>query len=327
MNIYYHPQYNINLGLLNYLHPFDGRKFSKVFKAIKSLDSVNIKQPGSLVSQEVIDDFVDALQRRLLHKKRYILQALEIPYIPLLPFSMIDKRILLPMRWGVAGTIEATKDALKGNNAWNLSGGYHHATPRDSEGFCIYNDIGIALQEALAVGLIGGADKILIVDIDAHHGNGNAYTFMDNPNVTILDIYNNDVYPQNNFTKERVNINVPLAAGTEGAQYHKALKSALDKLEGDYRIAYVVAGTDVLASDPLGRLGLSIPECVERDKLVYEKLQSLSIPTVFVGGGGYSSESAQAIIESIKCLHCLEEPESTRASGIHSSSGFQFVPE
>jgi len=138
-----------------------------------------------------------------------------VPYIPLLPFSIIDKRILLPMRWGVAGTTAAMTDALKGNNAWNLAGGYHHATSRSSEGFCIYNDIGIALQEASAVGLINETDKVLIVDIDAHHGNGKAYTFMNNHNVIILDIYNKDVYPQNNLTKERVNINVPLAAGTE----------------------------------------------------------------------------------------------------------------
>jgi len=312
MNIYYHPQYNISLGLLNYLHPFDGRKFSRVFDAVKMLGGINIKQPECPVSQEVINNFVDGLQRRLLHKKRYILRALEIPYIPLLPFSIIDKRILLPMRWGVAGTIAATTDALKGHNVWNLAGGYHHATPRNSEGFCIYNDIGIALREALATGLISETDKILIVDVDAHHGNGNAYTFMNNQNVTILDIYNNDVYPQNNLTKERVNINVPLAAGTEGCQYHEALKNALSKLEDDYRIAYVIAGTDVLASDSLGRLGLSVAECVGRDKLVYEKLLSLSIPTVFTGGGGYSSESAQAMIKSIECLQCLEsEPVRT----------------
>ncbi|MCF6337399.1 MAG: histone deacetylase [Gammaproteobacteria bacterium] len=327
MNIYYHPQYNISLGLLNYLHPFDGRKFSRVFKTIKGLNDINIKQPEYPVSQKIINNFVGEIQRRLLHRKRYILRALEIPYIPLLPFSIIDKRILLPMRWGVGGTIAATTDALKDNNAWNLAGGYHHATPRNSQGFCIYNDIGIALQEASAAGLISETDKILIVDVDAHHGNGNAYTFMDNQNVTILDIYNNDVYPQNNLTKERVNINVPLAAGAEGSQYNEALKNALGELKSDYRIAYVIAGTDVLASDPLGGLGLSVPECVERDKMVYEKLLSLSIPTVFVGGGGYSSESAQAIIESIKCLHRLDEPESTRVSGIHPFSGFQFMPE
>ena len=116
----------------------------------------------------------------------------------------------------MAGTIEATKEALKGNNAWNLSGGYHHATPRNPLGFCIYNDIGIALQEASAASLISETDKILITDIDAHHGNSNVYTFMDEKNVIILDIYNNDIYPQNNLTKERVNINVPLAAGTGG---------------------------------------------------------------------------------------------------------------
>jgi len=303
MNIYYHPQYNISLGLLNYLHPFDGRKFSKVFNAIKGLEDIHIIQPASPVSQAFIDNFVDELQQRLLHKKRYILRALEVPYIPLLPFSSIDKRILLPMRWGVAGTMEATKDALKGKSAWNLAGGYHHATARNSQGFCIYNDIGIALQETSTVGSIQETDKILIVDIDAHHGNGNAYIFMDNKNVTILDIYNNDIYPQNNHTKERVDINVPLPAGTNGSQYNEALKGTLDKLTSNYSLAYVIAGTDVLESDSLGKLGLSIPECVERDQLVHEKLQSLSIPTVFLGGGGYSRDSAQAMIESIKCLH------------------------
>jgi len=175
--------------------------------------------------------------------------------------------------------------------------------------------------------LISETDKILIVDIDAHHGNGNAYTFMDEKNVIILDIYNNDIYPQNNLTKEQVNINVPLAAGTECGQYNVALKSALNELEDNYCIADVIAGTDVLASDSLGGLGFSIPECVDRDKLVYEKLQLLSVPTVFVGGGGYSSESAQAIIESIKCLHCLDEPESVRVGNFRRFSEFQPVPE
>ncbi len=305
MNIYYHPQYNINLGLLNYLHPFDGQKFSKVFKAISKLKDIHIIQPDTPIPQTSINSFVGEIQRELLTAKRYILRALEIPYIPLLPFSVIDKRILLPMRWGVAGTLAATRDALKGNNAWNLSGGYHHATPRNSQGFCIYNDIGITLQEMLATELLSPTDKILIVDIDAHHGNGNAYTFMENKNVTLLDIYNNDIYPQNNLTKERVNINVPIQAGTNGTQYNKALESALNKIEGDYRLAFVVAGTDVLQSDPLGRLGLSISECVDRDKLVYRKLQSLSIPTVFLGGGGYSRDSAKAIIGSIKSLYTI----------------------
>jgi len=224
MKVYYHPQYNINLGLLNYLHPFDGQKFLKVFKAVHQLDNMQLTQPDSPVSATIIHSFIDELQQRLLLKKRYILRALEIPYIPLLPFSAIDKRILLPMRWGVAGTIAATEDALKGNNAWNLSGGYHHATPRNSQGFCIYNDIGIAVQQMQMRGLLDTSEKILIIDIDAHHGNGNAYTFMENKNITLFDIYNNDIYPQNNLTKERVDINVPLQAGITGIEYNNALK-------------------------------------------------------------------------------------------------------
>ena len=80
------------------------------------------------------------------------------------------------MRWGVAGTLEASKAALAGKNCWNLAGGYHHASQRSAEGFCLYNDIGIAHQELLKTGLLKSDDNILIIDVDAHNGNGNALT-------------------------------------------------------------------------------------------------------------------------------------------------------
>lgn len=303
MNIYYHPQYNIDLGLLNWFHPFDGRKFSKVFEAIKKFPLIDLKRPDCPIPQTIIDEFAGELMRRLLYSKRYILNALELPYIPLIPFSIIDKCILLPMRWGVKGTIEATKDALSGTNSWNLSGGYHHASPNSAEGFCIYNDIGIAYKEHLKCGNIAKDDRILIIDVDAHHGNGNAYTFMKNGNVTILDIYNDDIYPQSPYTKKRVDIAVPLHTGTTGHEYIKAIDNALNKLNGNFLIAFVIAGTDVLASDPLGGLKLSVRDCVNRDTLVIKKLKSLSISAVFLGGGGYTKNSAKAITEAISNLY------------------------
>lgn len=117
--------------------------------------------------------------------------------------------------------------------------------------------------------------------------------------VSILDIYNNDIYPKSDYTKERVNINIPLRSKTSGDEYLTKLKSGLDKIDGKYKIAFVIAGTDVLDSDPLGGLRLSVMDCVNRDKLVYDKLNSLSIPCVFLGGGGYGKDSATAIIKSI----------------------------
>jgi histone deacetylase 11 len=299
MNIYYHSQYNIDLGLLNRLHPFDGRKFSKVHWQIKGLSHIKLKRPEGPVPDRVVAGFVSDLLRRLLSSKRYILNALEVPYIPLIPFSVIDKRILLPMRWAVQGTIDASRDALTGVPCWNLSGGYHHASPRAAEGFCIYNDIGIAYEALLRAGELLRDDNLLLIDVDAHHGNGNAYTFMDNRNITILDIYNDDIYPQSEYTKERVDVSVPLHGGTPGDRYLAALESALKQLRGDYRMAYVIAGTDVLDSDKLGGFKLTVEDIQNRDALIYRRLNALSIPFVFLGGGGYSKQSADAIVKSI----------------------------
>jgi histone deacetylase 11 len=303
MNIYYHTQYNIDLGILNRLHPFDGVKFSRIYKKISRLPQINIKRPDGPISQDIINNFANELLQRLLSSKRYILNALEVPYIPLLPFSLVDKRILVPMRWGVKGTIEASKDALSGNNSWNLSGGYHHASPNSAEGFCIYNDVGIAYETHLKNGDIARDDRVLIVDVDAHHGNGNAHTFMGNNNVTILDAYNDNTYPQSPCTKKRVDISVQFQKGVTGPEYIKAIDDALNKIEGSFRIAFVIAGTDVLASDPLGGFNLSVEDCTSRDSLIFEKLKALSIPFVFLGGGGYSKNSTKAIVKSISNLY------------------------
>lgn len=303
MNIYYHPRYNIDLGPLNALHPFDGKKFSRVYDSIKALPDIVIKQPANPISQEQIEGFVNLLMKGLLHRKRYILRALEVPYIPLLPFSLIDKRILLPMRWAVAGTLMAATDASQGQSGWNLAGGYHHASTASAQGFCIYNDIGIAYQTLLQQGQLRPDDRILIIDIDAHHGNGNAMTFLENRNVTILDIYNDDIYPSGTFSKTRVDIPVPLPMGTEAGQYLQALSDALNRISGGYRLAFVIAGTDVIASDPLGGFALSIDDCIERDRVVMEKLASLSITPVYLGGGGYSKDSAKAIAGSLRRLY------------------------
>jgi histone deacetylase 11 len=302
MIAYFRPDYDFRLGPLGLLHPFDGRKFSKIrdrIVKIKREGGIDFATPSDPISSSAIDSFVGELMGNLLTSKRYILQALEVPYLPLIPFSVIDNRILGPMRWAVAGTLAAARSALDGQNAWNLSGGYHHASRKTAEGFCIYNDIGIAYDQLVRDKRIDPIDRILIVDVDAHHGNGNAYVFLDNDCVSILDVYNRDIYPVREFTRNRVNIGVPLSSGTEGAEYLFRLSDALAKIEGTFKLAFVVAGTEVLASDPLGRLGLSIADCVARDRMIMERLTAVGVPFVLVGGGGYGPESAEAVASSI----------------------------
>ena len=300
MNIFYNEKYNFRLGLLAYLHPFEGHKFERIYADIKDLDDVTLSSPSKPIAQETIDDFVNPLIKRHLRSKKLVSRALEVPAIPFVPFSFFDQKILTPMKWAVAGTLAASKKVLAGNNCWNLSGGYHHASPDSIEGFCIYNDIGITYQSLVKSGEITKEDKILIIDTDAHHGNGNAVTFENNSNVTLLDVYNKDIYPTSASSRNRVDLPVPLQSGVSGEEYLHHYQSALDSLEGGFRLAFVVAGTDVLEVDPLGGMNLSVSDVASREKMTSNKLEELGIPFVMLGGGGYSKHSADAIVAGIK---------------------------
>lgn len=210
------------------------------------------------------------------------------------------------MRLAVAGTLLGAEKALEsGGIMWNLSGGFHHASNLNMEGFCIYNDIGISYQQLRKNGQLSETDKVLIIDVDAHHGNGNAYSFKDNENVHLLDVYNEDIYPTSQYTRNRVNFPVPLKSGVEGCEYLEKLTQALELITGHYALAFVIAGTDVLAVDKLGGFKLTVEDVAKREKIILSHLKTLEIPTVVTGGGGYSKQSASAIAAAIKACSTL----------------------
>jgi len=305
MKVIYSKHYNIDLGLLNYLHPFDGTKFKTIYDGLKKKEGVEFVEPSDAAGMDIIDEFLSSVMRHRVRNKNGIFKALEVPRIPLVGFSLLDRKILVPMRWGVAGTILGADQALQnGGIHWNVSGGYHHAMQQNMEGFCIYNDVGICHQQLVKSGLLTPDDKILIIDTDAHHGNGNAYTFMENRQVTILDVYNAGIYPMSGYTRDRIDIPVPLPPGTDGQTYLQEYSKALEKLDENYRLAFVVAGTDTLMSDKLGGLFLSIDDVAEREKLTLQTLNQRSIPAVILGGGGYSKASAKSVIRAIST--CVE---------------------
>lgn len=300
MKVFHHPRYDIDLGLLNRVHPFDGRKFGRVRAQVADAPGVELVEVPATLPDARLEAFVTTAQWRALHRRQDVLRALEVPWLPL-PLWWLDRRVLAPMRWGVAGTLAAAEAALAGHDrCWNLAGGYHHASRAASEGFCLYNDIGIAVDTLRASARLAPDDRVLVVDVDAHHGNGNAHVFMDDPRVTLLDVYNAQIYPRSPATWARVDIDLPLRRGTAARQYLDRLGDGLDRLTRDFRLAFVVAGTDVLASDPLGGLLLTVDDCVLRDELVLARLRALGVPAVVVGGGGYGPESGEAIVRSIR---------------------------
>jgi histone deacetylase 11 len=300
MKVIYNENFNIDLGMLKYLHPFDGMKFCKIHDELAKSGGIEFLSPEGPIDENVVNDFLSSVMQHQVKNKNGIMQALEIPKVPFLSYSYLDKKILTPMRWGVAGTLLGAKKAIEeGDVFWNLSGGYHHAMPQNMEGFCVYNDIGICYQQLLNDGQLNKDDRVLIIDTDAHHGNGNAQTFMDNPNVVLLDIYNASIYPASEFTRERVDIPMKLKPGTDGGTYLECLQIALSQITGEFKLAFVIAGTDVLAVDKLGGLKLTIDDVAEREKLTLGKLAGMNFPTVITGGGGYSSESATAAAKAI----------------------------
>ena len=184
----------------------------------------------------------------------------------------------------LGGTIECARRALVHGVALNIAGGTHHAFRDRGEGFCLLND-----QAAAAAWLLahGHAQKVLIVDLDVHQGNGTAAIFRAEPRVFTFSMHGGRNYPAR---KEQSDLDLPLSDGTTDAEYlallAETLPRLLDEVQPDF--VFYLAGVDVLATDKLGHLGLSREGCRQRDELVLGRCHQHGLPVVVCMGGGYS---------------------------------------
>lgn len=189
------------------------------------------------------------------------------------------------------GTIDAANFALQYGVAMNIAGGTHHAFTDRGEGFCLLNDIALAANYLIRE---GKAKKILVVDLDVHQGNGTAEIFQNNASVFTFSMHGKGNYPMH---KETSDLDIPLEDGTDDRKYLKILRETLpmllDEQEPDF--IFFQSGVDVLSTDKLGRLGMSIQGCKERDRIVFEHCIKNEIPVVASMGGGYSEKIAHII--------------------------------
>ena len=194
-------------------------------------------------------------------------------------------------RSSVAGTIAAAESALQTGLGINLAGGTHHAYPDRGEGFSTLNDIAIASRRLLKRKLV---DRILIVDLDVHQGNGNAFIFQNDPAVFTFSMHGKANYP---LKKEQSDWDIGLPTGTEDKEYLALLEQALPKLikQQQPQMVFYQSGVDVLATDKLGKLALSKEGCRRRDELVFEHCSLQRIPVVTTMGGGYSKRMADIV--------------------------------
>lgn len=193
----------------------------------------------------------------------------------------------------VNGTLQAALCALKYGIGMNIAGGTHHAFTYKGEGFCLLNDIAISAIHLLNNHLV---EKILVIDLDVHQGDGTAQIFQNEPKVFTFSMHGASNYPMH---KEQSDLDVGLPDGTADTAYLSILEKHLDKLFDKVQPSFVFyqAGVDVLKSDKLGRLAITIPGCKLRDKMVLERCKRHGVPIVISMGGGYS-ERISDIVEA-----------------------------
>ena len=198
-----------------------------------------------------------------------------------LPWS---KGLAIRSRLAVQGTINTGLMALQDGIAGNLAGGTHHAMPDHGEGFCVYNDVAVAIKVLRQSKWV---NKVLIIDVDVHQGNGNASIFQDEPNVYTFSIHGEKNYP---FVKPPSNLDVGLPDKTRDKQYLKTLSDSLDKVFNEFSpdLVFYLAGIDPLEEDHFGRLSLSLKGMEERERMVIETVTQKEIPLALLLSGGYA---------------------------------------
>lgn len=246
---------------------------------------------GLIENDEFIQaDPIDLAFLASIHTKEYLEKLLHLKCTPreqrISGFEHskeLIKRELVIME----ATRLCAKFALETNGvALNIAGGTHHAYADRGEGFCLLNDQAIAANWLLSQKL---TERILIIDLDVHQGNGTAVIFQNNPAVFTLSVHGASNYP---LKKETSNLDISLPDGTDDRTYLNTLQQVLPTVFNDFKPTFLFyqSGVDVLETDKLGKLALTIEGSKQRDRYIFELAKTHNLPIVCIMGGGYSKE-------------------------------------
>jgi acetoin utilization deacetylase AcuC-like enzyme len=277
MHVSYHEGYRVDLPPT---HPYPMGKYL-LLRSV--LDERGLSQQIRYVEPTEVS--LDDLQR--VHTPAYLerlqtdaltpaeRRALGIPFTP---------RLWRRSRLTVEGTCLAAAAALSDGLAANLAGGTHHAFADHGEGFCVINDVAVAIEQLLADGRI---QRALVIDLDVHQGNGTAAIFSGRSAVYTLSVHGERNYPA---VKPASTHDVGLPDGTSDEGYLAALAPALHQALTVHRpdIVFYVAGVDVVEDDRYGRLALSEDGLRRRDHAVIHAVRDRNVPLAIVLGGGYA---------------------------------------
>ncbi len=280
-----------------YNHPLkEGHRFPMIkYDLIKEqllyeavLAEANYFEPGFALVSEL----------QLCHDKNYLdkllnqhLSEAEIRRIGFpLSQSLIEREFKI-----MQGTIDCCAYAIQYGIAMNIAGGTHHAFSDKGEGFCLLNDFAVAAHVLLNQKKV---NKIVIIDLDVHQGNGTASIFKNNDAVFTFSMHGKNNFP---FKKEVSNLDIELPDGINDFDYLEKLAFGLTIISELPEIDFIFyqSGVDILQTDKLGKLAISQEACKSRDKMVFEFCKNRKTPVVTAMGGGYSTK-----ISDIVNAHC-----------------------
>ena len=279
----------------NYIHPLDkNHRFPMIkYELIpEQLLRENTCSPDNFFEPGIISDEIVLKTHEEEYFKRFRNLNLSKKEVREIGFPLSKELVTREMTIA-QGTIDCVNYSLKNGISMNIAGGTHHAFYDRGEAFCMLNDQAIAAKYLINKKL---AKKIMIIDLDVHQGNGTASIFSENKDVFTISFHGKKNYP---FRKEKSDIDVEFDDNTDDQFYLNKLKdlipNAIENFKPDF--IFYLSGVDVLNNDKLGRLGLSIDGCKERDKFILELCNKNSIPVQVSMGGGYS-ELLKNIIEA-----------------------------
>lgn len=275
-------------------HRFPMEKYRLLRERVSQvLGGVDLREPDpatdAVLALAHTPDYIRRLsQGDLSHKE---MQKIGFPWSP----EMVERS-----RRSTGATIMACRAAIADGASVNLAGGTHHAYADRGEGFCCFND---AMVAARLMQSEGRAQRIAIIDLDVHQGNGSAAIARGDDSIFTLSIHGAENYP---FVKERSDLDIELPNGTGDLTYLHALDEALAELQSRFSADLIIylAGADPYEDDRLGRLGLTKAGLLARDERVFGFARSLGLPVAVAMAGGYARNILDTVEIHFQTVNC-----------------------
>jgi len=260
------------------------RKY-RLVRELLATDGAYDFEPAPLATREAIETIHDTE-----YVRRFLDGSLDAQAMRRIGFPWSEQLVRRTLA-SVGGTLAATGDAIARGFGGTLAGGTHHAFRAEGSGYCVFNDIAIAVEWARRE---KGLKRIAVVDCDVHQGDGTAQIFQLDDDVFTLSLHGRKNFP---FRKQQSRLDIELEDQTGDEEYLKVLELALREVEEFApKIVFYQSGVDALECDVLGRLSLTHDGLKARDRLVAEMCRKMGVPLVITMGGGYGNPIDQTAL-------------------------------